>query len=165
MHATIIALALTLTPASAFVSSPTLSRRQTRASLSLLQALKQPKDDMKITLLPGDGIGPEIMSATVGVLEALAQAKGFKFSFQTALIGGAALDATGDPFPPATLASCQGSDSVLLACIGGPKWDSNPRNKRPETGLLAMRKQMGLFANLRPATVKEGRFLGRENGG
>ncbi len=83
------------------------------------------------------------MEATVGVLKTLAKARGLSFSFTDALIGGAALDATGEPFPAATLAACRGADSVLLACIGGPKWDKNPRDKRPETGLLAMRKQVG----------------------
>ena len=87
------------------------------------------------------------------MLEVLASRGGFAFDFAPALIGGAALDAVDDPFPAATLASCQGSDSVLLACIGGPKWDANARDKRPETGLLAMRKSMNLFANLRPAKV------------
>lgn len=117
-------------------------------------ALESPKSDMKITLLAGDGIGPEITEATVAVLDKLAELKGdFKFSYDAQLIGGAALDECNDPFPPATLESCQVADSVLLACIGGPKWDANARDKRPETGLLAMRKTMNLFANLRPAKV------------
>jgi 3-isopropylmalate dehydrogenase len=108
----------------------------------------------RVTLLAGDGIGPEITAATVTVLAKLAElTDGLSFDFEPALIGGAALDACDDPFPAATLASCQASDAVLLACVGGPKWDSCPRHKRPETGLLAMRKSMGLFANLRPAKV------------
>lgn len=109
------------------------------------------KDSYKITLLPGDGIGPEITAATVVALEPLQ--KRFKMTFNEALIGGAAIDATGSPFPDETLAQIKASDSVLLSAIGGPKWDGNPRDKRPETGLLAMRKQLGLFANLRPAKV------------
>jgi 3-isopropylmalate dehydrogenase len=106
-----------------------------------------------VTLLPGDGIGPEITAATKVALEALCKKAGFSIELKEALIGGAAIDAAGDPFPAESLAQCQASDSVLLACIGGYKWDNNPRELRPETGLLKMRKQMGLFANLRPAKV------------
>ncbi|EKX41739.1 hypothetical protein GUITHDRAFT_158188 [Guillardia theta CCMP2712] len=111
------------------------------------------KDSYFVTTLPGDGIGPEIMSATVKVCQAVAAKQGFKIEFKEALIGGAALDACNDPFPDETLKQMKSSDSVLLAAIGGPKWDANPRDKRPETGLLKMRKSLGLFANLRPATV------------
>ena len=111
------------------------------------------KSEYKVTLLPGDGIGPEIMEATVGVLEEVAKMGGFKLQFKEALIGGAALDAKDEPFPDESLKACQEADSVLLACIGGYKWDKNPREKRPETGLLKMRKTLGLFANLRPAKV------------
>mmetsp|Transcript_71998 Transcript_71998/g.123732 ORF Transcript_71998/g.123732 Transcript_71998/m.123732 type:complete len:413 (-) Transcript_71998:277-1515(-) len=131
-------------------SRPTTVMRNKVAS----SAVASQKADMKITLLAGDGIGPEITEATVAVLDKLAELRGdFKFTYDAQLIGGAALDACDDPFPAATLASCQASDSVLLACIGGPKWDANARDKRPETGLLAMRKTMNLFANLRPAKV------------
>jgi 3-isopropylmalate dehydrogenase len=111
------------------------------------------KESYVITVLPGDGIGPEITEATKTVLSALAKRCGFTMELKEALIGGAAIDQVGDPFPPATLEQCQQSDSVLLACIGGYKWDKNPRELRPETGLLKMRKQLGLFANLRPAKV------------
>jgi len=106
-----------------------------------------------VTLLPGDGIGPEITAATQDVLNALTQKCGFTLELKTALIGGAAIDQCQNPFPPETLAQCQASDSILLACIGGFKWDNNPRELRPETGLLAMRKSLQLFANLRPAKV------------
>lgn len=111
------------------------------------------KDAYSITLLPGDGIGPEITASTKTVLSALCERCGFSLELKEALIGGAAIDAAGDPFPTETLEQCQASDSVLLACIGGYQWDNNPRELRPETGLLKMRKQMGLFANLRPAKV------------
>ncbi|GAB0493849.1 hypothetical protein MMPV_005135 [Pyropia vietnamensis] len=104
-----------------------------------------------ITLLPGDGIGEEIMAATVAVLEAVAARFDLTLSMNSALVGGAAIDATGEPLPAATLDACRASDAVLLACIGGYKWDNLPRATRPETGLLALRKQLGLFANLRPA--------------
>jgi len=102
-------------------------------------------------LLPGDGIGPEITTATVKALVAAGETAGVSFSFDEQLLGGAAIDATGSPWPAATLESCQAADSILMAAIGGPKWDGNPRNLRPETGLLAMRQELGLFANLRPA--------------
>jgi 3-isopropylmalate dehydrogenase len=107
----------------------------------------------RITLLPGDGIGPEIMAVAVEVLKVVAQQENFHLEFQTALIGGAAIEATGEPLPAATLATCRQSDSVLLAAIGGYQWDSLPRHLRPETGLLGLRAGLGLFANLRPAAV------------
>jgi 3-isopropylmalate dehydrogenase len=107
----------------------------------------------RITLLPGDGIGPEIMAVTVEVLSAIAQKHDLKFTFTEALIGGAAIDETGEPLPAETLATCRNSDAVLLAAIGGYKWDNLPRQQRPETGLLALRAGLGLFANLRPATI------------
>ena len=107
----------------------------------------------RITLLPGDGIGPEIISVAVEVLKAIAPKHDREFTFTEALIGGAAIDATGEPLPEETLTACRQSDAVLLAAIGGYKWDSLPRDKRPETGLLGMRAGLGLFANLRPATI------------
>ncbi|WP_330203295.1 3-isopropylmalate dehydrogenase [Cyanobacterium sp. Dongsha4] len=106
-----------------------------------------------ITLLPGDGIGPEIMAVTVDVLKVIAQQCDLEFSFQEALIGGAAIDATDTPLPAETVEKCRQSDAVLLAAIGGYKWDNLPREKRPETGLLGIRAALGLFANLRPATI------------
>ena len=107
----------------------------------------------RITLLPGDGIGPEIIAVAVEVLKAIAPKYNLEFVFTEALIGGAAIDETGEPLPEATLKACRNSDAVLLAAIGGYKWDSLPRHQRPETGLLAMRAGLGLFANLRPATI------------
>lgn len=107
----------------------------------------------RITLLPGDGIGPEIMSVAVDVLKAVGNQLNLHFEFQEALIGGAAIDATGEPLPDATLDMCRNSDAVLLAAIGGYKWDSLPRHLRPETGLLGLRAGLGLFANLRPAKI------------
>lgn len=106
-----------------------------------------------ITLLPGDGIGPEIMAVAVDVLKTIAPRFDLDFNFQEALVGGAAIDATGAPLPEETLKRCQQSDAVLLAAIGGYKWDSLPRHQRPETGLLGLRSGLGLFANLRPATI------------
>ncbi|OEU14850.1 3-isopropylmalate dehydrogenase [Fragilariopsis cylindrus CCMP1102] len=127
----------------------TLSRSTTPSALNAVSK----KDSYSITLLPGDGIGPEITAATKVALTALCEKSGFTLELKEALIGGAAIDAVNDPFPEESLQQCLSSDSVLLACIGGYKWDNNPRELRPESGLLKMRKEMGLFANLRPAKV------------
>ncbi|HEY9838630.1 MAG TPA: 3-isopropylmalate dehydrogenase [Vampirovibrionales bacterium] len=107
----------------------------------------------RITLLPGDGIGPEIMAIAVDVLNLVGQQLDLSFTFTEALIGGSAIDATGEPLPSETLKQCQESDAVLLAAIGGYKWDNLPRHQRPETGLLGLRAGLNLFANLRPATI------------
>jgi 3-isopropylmalate dehydrogenase len=123
-----------------------------RRSMSLRMVV-QAKSEYLVTLLPGDGIGPEIITACLPSLKAVGAKNGFKFNFQEADVGGIAIDNHNDPFPDSTFKMCSTSDSVLLACIGGYKWDNNPRELRPETGLLKMRQSMGLFANLRPATV------------
>jgi len=107
----------------------------------------------RITLLPGDGIGPEIMAVTITVMKEVGQQLGIDFTFREALIGGAAIDATGNPLPDETLAACKDSDAVLLAAIGGYKWDTLPNHQRPERGLLGLRAGLGLFANLRPAQI------------
>ena len=106
-----------------------------------------------ITLLPGDGIGPEIMAVAVEVLKSVSQTFDISFEFSTALIGGAAIDETGEPLPAVTLDKCRNSDSDLLAAIGGYKWDSLSASLRPEAGLLGLRAGLGLFANLRPAKI------------
>ncbi|MGL4618087.1 3-isopropylmalate dehydrogenase [Chroococcidiopsis sp.] len=107
----------------------------------------------RIALLPGDGIGPEIIQVAVEVLKLVGEQLNIGFAFQEALIGGAAIDATGEPLPEKTLEICRNSDAVLLAAIGGYKWDNLPRHQRPETGLLGLRAGLGLFANLRPAKI------------
>ncbi|NEO73474.1 3-isopropylmalate dehydrogenase [Moorena sp. SIO3H5] len=107
----------------------------------------------RITLLPGDGIGPEIMAVAVDVLNLVGKRFDINFKFTEALIGGVAIDATNEPLPSDTLELCRNSDAVLLAAIGGYKWDNLPRHQRPETGLLGLRAGLGLFANLRPATI------------
>lgn len=107
----------------------------------------------RITLLPGDGIGPEIMAVAVDVLKTVGAPTGLEFTFQEALLGGAAIDATGVPLPADTLERCKNSDAVLLAAIGGYKWDTLPNDVRPERGLLGLRAGLELFANLRPAQI------------
>ena len=107
----------------------------------------------QIAVLPGDGIGPEVTGEAVRLLQVVAQVYGHRFEFQSAPIGGAAVDATGVPLPEETLAVCRESDAILLGAVGGPKWDGLPPEQRPERGLLGIRKALGLFANLRPITV------------
>ena len=112
--------------------------------------------EIRIALLPGDGIGPEIISEAVKVLDRVAGRFGHRITFRRALVGAAAIDATGDPYPEETHRICQTSDAVLFGAIGDPKYDNNPTAKvRPEQGLLRMRKSLGLFANLRPVTLFE----------
>ncbi len=104
-----------------------------------------------IATIPGDGIGPDVVREGVLALEAAGARFGLSFTFLETLMGGAAIDATRLPLPPETLATCQGSDAVLLGAVGGPKWDGLPGKSRPEAGLLALRAGMGVYANLRPA--------------
>jgi len=104
---------------------------------------------MKIAVLPGDGIGPEIVSETVTLLKAL----DLKMEFEQALVGGAAFDAVGEPLPAATLNLAKAADAILFGAVGGPQYDTLPRPKRPEQALLGLRKELNLFANLRPAVV------------
>ena len=110
----------------------------------------------KIAVLPGDGIGPEVTEAAVRVLKRCDEIYGLGLEFETFEFGGAAIDAYGEPYPEATRRGVAAADAVLLGAIGGPRWDEVPREIRPETGLLAMRKDQGLFANLRPARVLAG---------
>ena len=107
---------------------------------------------MKIAVLAGDGIGPEIITQARRVLEALAK-DGLKFEFAEGAVGGAGFDASGDPLPADTLKICEAADAILFGSVGGPQYDSLPRAQRPEQGLLRLRKHFDLFANLRPAIV------------
>ena len=108
----------------------------------------------KICLLPGDGIGPEIIAEGVKVLDAIGRKYDVGFDYTEALLGGAAIDATGTAFPDETLKIAQESDAVLLAAVGGPKWDTtDPDKPRPEQGLLGIRKALGLYTNLRPVQI------------
>ena len=107
----------------------------------------------RVTLVPGDGIGPEIVDGAVRVLNAVGQKYGHNFQYDTALAGGCAIDRYGEPLPAESLEKCLDSDSVLLGAVGGPKWDTLPGHLRPERALLGIRKELGLFANLRPAKL------------
>lgn len=109
----------------------------------------------KIAILPGDGIGPEIIREAIKVLECLRDKHGVELSWEEAPFGGAGFDAAGDPLPAATLALCQASDAVLCGAVGGPQYDTLPREQRPERGLLRLRSAMDLFSNLRPAILFE----------
>ncbi len=107
----------------------------------------------RVGIIKGDGIGPEIIDEAMKVLDAVASVEGINFSYEEFLLGGSAIDATGVPLPEETIQGVKRVDAVLFGAIGGPKWDNLARHLRPESGLLGLRKEMGTFANLRPATV------------
>ncbi|HEY8585218.1 MAG TPA: 3-isopropylmalate dehydrogenase [Rhodanobacter sp.] len=107
----------------------------------------------RIVTLPGDGVGPEVTAAATAALKAVAARYEHEFSFDEQLIGGIAIDATGEPLPPATLAACQAADAVLLGAVGGPQWSDPDAPVRPEQGLLGLRAALGVYANLRPLQV------------
>ena len=107
----------------------------------------------RITLLPGDGIGPEIMAVARQLLDEVSSSHGFSLVYDEQPMGGVAIDATGEPLPNSTLEACKAADAVLLAAIGSPQYDSLPREQRPESGLLGLRSALGLFANLRPVKI------------
>lgn len=107
----------------------------------------------QITLLPGDGIGPEVVAEGVKVLKAVGQKFGHTFEFTEVLAGGIAIDETGNPLPDESLEACRQADAVLLGAVGGPKWSDPSAKVRPEQGLLKLRKELGLFANIRPVKV------------
>lgn len=109
--------------------------------------------EYKIAVIKGDGIGPEIVGEAMKVLGAVGKKYGHSFKFTDVLMGGCAIDKTGEPLPQETIDICQKSDSVLLGAVGGPKWDTLPGNLRPEKGLLGIRSALGLYANIRPATL------------
>ena len=109
--------------------------------------------EFKITLLPGDGIGPEVVGEAVRVLDVIASKCHHSFNFQERLMGGCSIDKYGSSLTDEALADCKTSDAVLLGAVGGPKWDDPNAKDRPERGLLALRKGLGVFANLRPVKV------------
>ncbi|RZV37200.1 MAG: 3-isopropylmalate dehydrogenase [Chromatiales bacterium] len=106
-----------------------------------------------ITLLPGDGIGPDVTAGARSVLSAVADRQGHRFEFHEALIGGAAIDAVGDPLPAATVERCEAADAVFLGAVGGPKWSDPNAKIRPEQGLLKLRSVLGVYANIRPVRI------------
>ena len=110
--------------------------------------------EFNIALIPGDGIGPEIISGAVTVLDTVSKKYGHKFNYQEVYMGGCAIDKYGVPLPQETVDICKKSDSVLLGAVGGPKWDSQPSENRPEKGLLGIRKALELYSNLRPSILK-----------
>ena len=107
----------------------------------------------KIAIIPGDGIGPEVIGASVEVMDAIAKKYNHNFSYDEVYMGGCAIDKFGEPFPDSELEKCMNSDSVLLGAVGGPKWDHVETAKRPEKGLLKIRKSLNVYANLRPAKI------------
>ena len=109
--------------------------------------------DATIVMLPGDGIGPEVAAEARKVLQAVAAAFGHSLTFTEALIGGIAIDHTGSALPDETVAACKAAGAVMLGAVGGPKWDDPNAAVRPEQGLLNIRKELGLYANLRPVSV------------
>ena len=109
----------------------------------------------KIALIRGDGIGPEVVGEAVKVLEAVGRKFGHSFTYEEVLLGGCATDAVGKSYPDGTAEKCRACDAVLLGAVGGPKWGPDkPAEQRPETALLAIRKDLGLYANLRPAALR-----------
>jgi 3-isopropylmalate dehydrogenase len=109
--------------------------------------------EYRVAVLSGDGVGPEVVAEGVKVLHVIAELYDMRFTLRHGLVGGAAIDTTGDPLPEATLQLCRESDAVLFGSVGGPKWDALPADKRPERGLLRLRQTLDLFANLRPAKL------------
>ncbi|XVF26517.1 hypothetical protein REPUB_Repub14bG0023700 [Reevesia pubescens] len=128
-------------------------KQSARPSRIRCAAAAKPTKRYSITLLPGDGIGPEVISVAKNTLKLAGSLEGIEFNFQEMPMGGAALDLTGVPLPEETLSAVQRADAVLLGAIGGYKWDKNAKHLKPETGLLQLREGLKVFANLRPATV------------
>ena len=142
--------AMTMTSSSMRGKAASVRVPHTRAARALRVCAGK---EYSLTILPGDGIGPEIMKVALACVNEVGRKHDIKFNFTEALVGGAAIDAHGTPLPDETLAQCKASDAVLLAAIGGYKWDSLPSAQRPEQGLLGLRAGLGVFANLRPANV------------
>ena len=133
------------------MTAQTLSAIPSAATSPKPKPAARPK---KIVLLPGDGIGPEVTRVAADVLKTCASAGGHRFEFIELPFGGAGIDAAGEPLPAATLAACLEADAILLGACGGPRWDARPPGHRPESGLLALRKGLGLYINLRPVRLR-----------
>ncbi|KAJ9549035.1 hypothetical protein OSB04_021578 [Centaurea solstitialis] len=144
---------LNLKPFQSHSPSTYLPQRHSRPLIIRCSATSSAAKSYNITLLPGDGIGPEVISVAKNVLNLAASTQGIEFKFNEMPMGGAALDLTGVPLPEETLTAAKQSDAVLLGAIGGYKWDKNEKHLKPETGLLQLREGLKVFANLRPATV------------
>lgn len=122
--------------------------------MGYFEAMQQStKKRYRLAILPGDGIGPEVMEAALRVMERVGEAEGIAFEFEEYRIGGAAIDAYGEPLRDADLDRMRACDAALMAAIGGTRWDRGPAHLRPEAGLLKIRKGLGVFANLRPAKI------------
>lgn len=117
------------------------------------ESVASPSKSFRVVALPGDGVGAEVYRAASKLLETVSKRFNLNFHLDEQLIGGAAVDATGDPLPPATLAACEQADAILLGAVGGPKWDGNAAEQRPEKGLLRLRAHFNLFCNLRPVVT------------
>lgn len=138
----------------ALASLPQRSPSQRSPEQDPSKARERPDmSDYTISVIPGDGIGPEVCTQGVAVLEAIGKRFGHSFVFHDYLAGGAAIDETGHPLPDTTVAGVKASDGLLFGAIGGPKWENQPHHLKPEAGLLMLRKELGAFANLRPAVV------------
>lgn len=125
------------------------------SGITFIRNRRRMKMNYKIALVPGDGIGPDVVAEAVKVMDKIGEKYGHQFQYTTALAGGAAIDEAGECLPVNTVDICKNSDAVLLGAVGGWKWDSLPGDKRPERALLGLRKELGLFANLRPALLFE----------
>ncbi len=123
------------------------------ALLTDIAEIRTQKMAHRVVVLPGDGIGPEVMGPAIEVMNKASEIAGISIETEEALVGGAAIDAEGSPLPDSTLAAARSADAVLLGGVGGPKWDDLPVEQRPEKGLLGLRQELGLFANLRPAML------------
>ena len=136
-------------------AGPSESEQDQEGLVQTLPKISRKHEDMSSTILvlPGDGIGPEVIRAAMEVLEAISRSASLGLKIEYGLIGGAAIDAAGEPLPEQTLRCARAADAVLFGAIGGPKWDRHPRELRPETGLLKLRSELGVFCNLRPALL------------
>ncbi|XP_023525901.1 3-isopropylmalate dehydrogenase, chloroplastic-like [Cucurbita pepo subsp. pepo] len=146
-------LHLNAKPSNFFSPSISLSKTSPKLFRVTCSAGTSPSRRFNIALLPGDGVGPEVIAVAKDVLNLAASLEGIGFDYKEMPVGGAALDLTGVPLPDETLIAAKQSDAVLFGAIGGYKWDDNPKHLKPETGLLQLRKGLEVFANLRPATV------------
>ncbi|MGD0841898.1 MAG: 3-isopropylmalate dehydrogenase [Candidatus Acidiferrales bacterium] len=136
------------------MTAQTISAIPSAAPSAKAKKQKTASPTKKIVLLPGDGIGPEVTRVAADVLRTCASERGLRLEFTELPFGGAAIDVAGEPLPSSTLKACIAADAILLGACGGPKWDKQPPGQRPESGLLALRKGLGLYINLRPVRLR-----------